>query len=233
MAKLQAGEAPTLSELRLHNGTVYRWNRPIYDIVGDRPHLRVENRVLPAGPTILDVMANAAFYYGVIRKLAADDRPVWTKMSFGVAEQNFRNAARDGIDATLYWPGFGQVSVDELVLRHLLPLAHEGLKEWGVSDAVRERYLSVIEGRCKTGSNGATWQTQAVAAARGAGHGPPGRPEQDARDLPRPHAQQRARAHLAAALSGRSPAATYAGCPPMRAGSTSGWPGAPARTRGR
>jgi len=162
VSKLQAGEAPTLSELRLHNGTVYRWNRPIYDIVGDRPHLRVENRVLPAGPTILDVMANAAFYYGVIRKLAADDRPVWTKMSFGVAEQNFLNAARDGIDATLYWPGYGQVSVDELVLRHLLPLAHEGLKEWGVSDAVRERYLSVIEGRCKTGSNGATWQTQAV-----------------------------------------------------------------------
>jgi hypothetical protein len=83
-------------------------------------------------------------------------------MSFAVAEQNFHHAARDGIDATLYWPGYGQVSVDELVLRHLLPLAHEGLKDWGVSDAVRERYLSVIEGRCKTGSNGATWQTQAV-----------------------------------------------------------------------
>ena len=94
--------------------------------------------------------------------LAADDRPVWTKMSFAAAEQNFHHAARDGIDATLYWPGFGEVSADELVLRHLLPLAHEGLQEWGVSDAVRERYLSVIEGRCKTGANGATWQTQAV-----------------------------------------------------------------------
>ena len=108
------------------------------------------------------MLANAAFYYGVIRKLAADDRPVWTKMSFAVAEQNFHTAARDGMDAILYWPGYGQVGADELVLRHLLPLAHEGLKEWGVSDTVRERYLSVIEGRCKTGSNGATWQTQAV-----------------------------------------------------------------------
>ena len=162
VAMLEAGEAPSLAELRLHNGTVYRWNRPIYDIVDGRPHLRVENRVLPAGPTIIDVLANAAFYYGVIRKLAADDRPVWTKMSFAVAEQNFHHAARDGMDATLYWPGFGQVSADELVLRHLLPLAHEGLQEWGVSDAVRERYLSVIEGRCKAGANGATWQTQAV-----------------------------------------------------------------------
>ena len=76
---------PSLPELRLHNGTVYRWNRPIYDIVGGTPHLRVENRVLPAGPTLVDVLANAAFYYGVIRMLASDDRPLWTKMSFAAA----------------------------------------------------------------------------------------------------------------------------------------------------
>lgn len=169
VAKLEAGEAPSLAELRLHNGTVYRWNRPIYDVVDGTPHLRVENRVLPAGPTLVDVLANAAFYYGVIRKLAADDRPVWTKMSFAVAEQNFRNAAKDGIDSRLYWPGFGEVGADELVLRHLLPLAHQGLEEWGVSAAVRDRYLSVIEGRCKSGSNGATWQTDAVAVLEGRG----------------------------------------------------------------
>jgi hypothetical protein len=163
VAKLEAGEAPSLHELRLHNGTVYRWNRPIYDVVNGTPHLRVENRVLPAGPTLVDVLANAAFYYGVIRKLAADDRPVWTKMSFAVAEQNFHNAARDGIESRVYWPGFGEVRADELVLRHLLPMAHEGLTEWGVSEKVRDRYLSVIEGRCKASSNGATWQTEAVS----------------------------------------------------------------------
>jgi gamma-glutamyl:cysteine ligase YbdK (ATP-grasp superfamily) len=170
VAKLEAGEAPTLAELRLHNGTIYRWNRPIYDIVAGTPHLRVENRVLPAGPTILDVMANAAFYYGVIRKLAFDDRPVWTQMSFPAAEQNFRTCARDGIEARIYWPAFGEVRADELVLRHLLPLAHEGLQEWGVSQAVRDRYLTVIEGRCIRGVNGATWQTDAVERleARGA-----------------------------------------------------------------
>ncbi|WP_406830829.1 glutamate--cysteine ligase [Pedococcus sp. KACC 23699] len=163
VAKLEAGEAPALSELRLHNGTVYRWNRPIYDIVDGTPHLRVENRVLPAGPTLVDVMANAAFYYGVIRKLASDDRPIWSKMSFAAAEQNFHNAARDGIESRLYWPGFGEVGAEELVLRHLLPMAHEGLAEWGVSASVRDRFLSVIEGRATTGTNGATWQTDAVA----------------------------------------------------------------------
>jgi len=168
-AMFEAGEAPSLAELRLHNGTVYRWNRPIYDTVKGRPHLRVENRVLPAGPTIVDTLANAAFYYGAIRKLAEADRPVWTKMSFSAAESNFREAARLGIDAKLYWPGFGDIGADELVLRHLLPLAHEGLTEWGVSVAVRDRYLTIIEERARRGVNGATWQTDAVAAfeARG------------------------------------------------------------------
>ena len=164
MAKLQAGEAPELAELRLHNGTVYRWNRPIYDIVKGRPHLRVENRVLPAGPTIVDTLANAAFYYGAVRRLAMTERPVWTKMSFAACEENFHRAARDGIESRLYWPGFGEVGVDELVLRHLLPLAHEGLEEWGVSQAVRDRFLGVIEARCQEGVNGATWQTSAVKA---------------------------------------------------------------------
>ena len=107
--------------------------------------------MLPAGPTIIDVLANAAFYYGAIRMLAHEDRPVWTKMSFAACEENFNRAARDGIDAHLYWPGFGELSADELMLRHLLPLAHEGLRQWGVSDAVRERFLGVIEGRCTTG----------------------------------------------------------------------------------
>ena len=162
MAVLDAGLAPELSELRLHNGTVYRWNRPIYDIAGGVPHLRVENRVLPAGPTIVDVLANAAFYYGAVRVLARQDRPVWTRMSFAACAENFSRAARDGIDARFYWPGFGEVCADELVLRHLLPLAHQGLEEWGVAPEVRERYLGIIEARCVSGVNGATWQTAAV-----------------------------------------------------------------------
>ncbi|HET7475968.1 MAG TPA: glutamate--cysteine ligase [Dermatophilaceae bacterium] len=162
VAVLESGRAPRLAELRLHNGTIYRWNRPIYDIVDGQPHLRVENRVLPAGPTIVDVMANSAFYYGVLRMLAEDDRPVWTKMSFAAAEENFGLCGQRGMDARLYWPGFGEVSADELILRRLLPLAHEGLTRWGVAPGVRDRYLGIVEGRCITGMNGAAWQMAAV-----------------------------------------------------------------------
>ncbi|GAA1897235.1 glutamate--cysteine ligase [Lapillicoccus jejuensis] len=162
LAVLEAGGVPELAELRLHNGTVYRWNRPIYDTVGGRPHLRVENRVLPAGPSILDVMANSAFYYGALRMLATDDRPTWTRMSFTAAEENFFAAARDGIEARQFWPGRGEVPATELVLRHLLPMAHEGLARWGVAQEVRDRYLSIVEARCLRGVNGSTWQIEAV-----------------------------------------------------------------------
>ncbi|MGL5858520.1 MAG: glutamate--cysteine ligase [Angustibacter sp.] len=168
-AVLESGGAPLMHELRLHNGTVYRWNRPVYDIVDGRPHLRVENRVLPAGPTVVDVLANSAFYYGALRVLADEDRPVWTKMSFATAEANFTACAMRGMEASVYWPGFGELPAEELVLRHLLPLAHTGLERWGVSQQVRERYLGIVEGRCKTGRNGATWQTMTVQALQDAG----------------------------------------------------------------
>ncbi len=160
LAVLEDHGVPELAELRLHNGTVYRWNRPIYDIGNGRPHLRVENRVLPAGPSIVDTMANAMFYYGALKVLAQEDRPVWTRMSFVAAEENFLAGARDGIESRLYWPGRGEVPVSELVLRQLLPMAHEGLTQWGVAPEVRDRYLSVIEGRCLSGRNGASWQIE-------------------------------------------------------------------------
>ena len=151
-----------MQELRLHNGTVYRWNRPVYDVVNGRPHLRVENRVLPAGPTVVDMMANSAFYYGLLRTIAEDERPLWTKMSFSAAHDNFLAGAQHGMSARMYWPGSGEVPVDELVLRHLLPMADEGLRRWKVAADVRDRYLGVIEGRAKTGRNGSVWQVQMV-----------------------------------------------------------------------
>jgi hypothetical protein len=159
---LDAGGTPRLSELRMHNGTIYRWNRPVYDIHEGRPHLRVENRVLPAGPSVVDVFANGAFYFGLLRMLAAQDRPVWSQMSFATAEENFTEGARHGINAHLYWPGLGTVPVTELVLRRLLPLAHQGLAEWGVDSAVSDRLLGVIERRCTTYRNGAEWQVEMV-----------------------------------------------------------------------
>ncbi|MGH3978387.1 MAG: glutamate-cysteine ligase family protein [Pseudonocardiaceae bacterium] len=164
LAVLDAGGAPSLSELRLHNGTVWRWNRPVYDVVDGVPHLRIENRVLPAGPTVIDVVANAAFFYGAMRALTEHERPVWTQMSFPAAEENLYVCARNGMDAHLYWPGLGWIPPDELVLRKLLPLAHEGLRSLGVSDAARERYLGVIEQRCVARRTGSTWQRDTVRA---------------------------------------------------------------------
>src|SRR5215210_4422410 len=158
---LERGDIPNLAELRLHNGTIYRWNRPVYDVVRGKPHLRVENRCLPAGPTVVDVLANAALYYGLIKVLAEADRPVWSQMSFSAAEENFHQGARYGIDARIYWPGVGEVPATELVLRRLLPLAHQGLEEWGVETADKDRLLGIIEQRCLTGRNGASWQAAA------------------------------------------------------------------------
>lgn len=166
---LESGAAPRLQELRLHNGTIYRWNRPVYDVVDGVPHVRVENRVLPAGPTVVDIVANAMFYYGALRVLSEEERPVWSKLTFSTAGENFSECARRGMDATVYWPGIGDLTVDELVLRRLLPMAHEGLERWGVSGDVIDRYLGIIEGRARGGVNGASWQAETVRRLEDAG----------------------------------------------------------------
>jgi len=173
-AELDRGVSPQLAEMSLHNGTVYRWNRPVYAVVDGMPHLRVENRVLPAGPSVADVMANAAFYYGLVRSLAEAQRPVWTQMSFTTAAENLHEAARYGLDAQLYWPGLGEAPAAELVLRRLLPLAHEGLRGWGVDPAHADRLLGIIEQRCLTGRTGAAWQ---IATAKAITDGGADRPE--------------------------------------------------------
>jgi len=160
---IDRGTAPQLAEMSLHNGTIYRWNRPVYAAVNGTPHLRVENRVLPAGPSVVDVMANAAFYYGLVRTLAEAQRPVWTQMSFTTAAENMYEAARHGLDAQLYWPGLGDVPAAELIVRRLLPLAREGLGGWGVNPAHADRLLGIIEQRCLTGQTGAAWQIATVS----------------------------------------------------------------------
>jgi hypothetical protein len=169
LAELAAGRVPGLDEMKLHNGTVWRWNRPVYDIADGVPHLRVENRVLPAGPTAIDMVANALFFYGMLRVLVEAERPLWSYMSFDAAHENFTDAARHGMNATLYWPGTGWIRPDELVLRKLLPSAAEGLARWGVAPEVCERYLPVIEQRCLTRRTGAAWQLDAVCALEAKG----------------------------------------------------------------
>ncbi|CAN5587284.1 hypothetical protein BH23ACT6_BH23ACT6_06970 [soil metagenome] len=167
---LQDGSTPELHELRLHNGTVWRWNRPIYDTSQGVPHLRVENRVLAAGPSAIDMVANACFYYGLLERLTSSGRPLWTKMAFNDAEKNFFDASRHGIDTTLTWPGLGKVAATDLIADHLLEEANEGLAALGLRRQVREHYLSVIEGRCKAHQNGASWQVQVTEKYEAAGH---------------------------------------------------------------
>jgi gamma-glutamyl:cysteine ligase YbdK (ATP-grasp superfamily) len=162
LAVLDEGQVPELAEMNLHNGTIYRWNRPVYGVSGGVPHLRVENRVLPAGPSVADVMANAAFYFGLVRALAEAPRPVWTQISFATAAENLHEAARHGLDAHLYWPGLGNAPAAELVLRRLLPLARDGLARWGADSALAGRLLGIVEQRCLTGQTGAAWQIATV-----------------------------------------------------------------------
>ncbi|WP_271394919.1 glutamate-cysteine ligase family protein [Neomicrococcus lactis] len=157
-----ASGAPQLHELRLHNGTVYRWNRPIYDPGGDLPNLRLENRLLPAGPTVVDTVANAAFFFGLMRALRTADRPLWSRMSFQTATDNFLDCARYGLEANVYWPGLGEIPVTELIIRHLLPLAAEGLEDLGVDKAVADRYLKILYERAHTEQNGAAWQIETL-----------------------------------------------------------------------
>lgn len=170
-----AAGAPRLAELLLHNGTVYRWNRPIYDPGRDEKtddggtspalaaNLRVENRLLPAGPTVVDMVANAAFFFGLVKYLVETEENPWERMSFGVARTNFYECARQGLNASVYWPGYGDLPVTELLDRHLLPAARHGLELLEVEDEVAERYLSVLTGRTRTGQNGATWMTRSLA----------------------------------------------------------------------
>ncbi|MEU7146094.1 hypothetical protein ABZ942_42100 [Nocardia sp. NPDC046473] len=160
-AALQAGCVPSLRELRLHNGTVWRWNRPVYDVQAGCPQLRIENRVLPSGPTAADMVANAAFYYGLIRAIVDSDDVPSSRIPFAVAERDLHRAARDGLAARLCWRGI-DYPADRLTDEVLLSTAAAGLDAWGVDTDDRDRYLGIIETRVRSGRTGAVWQTQTV-----------------------------------------------------------------------
>ena len=161
---LETGCAPSLRELRLHNGTVWRWNRPVYDVQAGRPQLRIENRVLPSGPTAVDMIANAAYYYGLVRAVSttADPAP-WEQVPFAVAERDLHRAARDGLTAQLPWRGI-DYPADRLTREVLLPAAAAGLDAWGVDSEDRDHYLGVIEARVRSGRTGAAWQIETWCA---------------------------------------------------------------------
>lgn len=161
---LSEGAAPRLHELMLHNGTVWRWNRPIYDPGTDIPHLRLENRLLPGGPTAADMAANAAFFYGSVRSLMDERRPLWSRMSFEDARDAFEVCARRGADARVRWTRRQVVPVSELLTEELIPRAMDGLRALAVDDAAIRRTEEILIGRASTRRTGARWQIDAVAA---------------------------------------------------------------------
>jgi CBS domain-containing protein len=163
---LRDGRAPELRALRLHNGTVYRWNRPCYGISEGRPHLRIENRVFPSGPTPIDEIANAAFWFGLMSGVSLLYGDITQKMEFEDTRENFVKAARLGLDAQFTWPGRRNTPAQQLILEDLLPLAREGLEELGIDRSDIERYLGVIEARVAQLKTGAQWQIDSFCALR-------------------------------------------------------------------
>jgi CBS domain-containing protein/gamma-glutamyl:cysteine ligase YbdK (ATP-grasp superfamily) len=161
---LDQGGVPALKSLRLHNGTVYRWNRPCYGITQGKPHLRIENRVLPAGPTVIDEIANAAFFFGLMQALPQEYGDVKKVMAFDDAKNNLWTAARYGLHSRLRWLGGKTVATESLVLEHLLPLARQGLLAGKVDAADVDRCLGVLEERVRSGRTGAQWQLDSYAA---------------------------------------------------------------------
>lgn len=161
-AKIANGEAPEFEALRLHNGTIYRWNRPCYGVIDGKAHLRIENRVLPAGPTSLDEVANSALFFGVLTGLAREYPNFTEIMEFDDAKANFYTAARQGIGAFMTWIHRKVYPCRELVLKELLPLAREGLQAANILKSDIDRYLGVIEERAHSGKTGATWLLHSV-----------------------------------------------------------------------
>ena len=168
-ARIRANEIPELKALRLHNGTIYRWARPCYGILDGRAHLRIENRILPAGPSLRDEVANAAFWYGLLAGASREYGDIRTRLDFDRAQENFLAAARLGLRARFAWIDRDDVAAEELVLGELLPLAREGLRVKGIAAADADLYLGVVEARVRAGRGGAQWQLDSLAAMRGQG----------------------------------------------------------------
>jgi hypothetical protein len=165
LAVVRAGGVPELAELRLHHGTIYPWNRPVYDSA-DGGHLRVEFRPLPAGPTLVDMMANAAFLLGLTLGLSRNIDALVAAMPFGHAERSFFRAAHGGLGAQLFWPSAAPPSPvltsPQALIDLLLPTAADGLRQGGVDEGETTRLLQIFSARATSGQTGAVWQRKAT-----------------------------------------------------------------------
>lgn len=167
LAMIKDGKVPKLRALQIHNSTVYRWNRPCYGISPNgKPHLRIENRVMPAGPTPVDATANAAFWLGAMIGMGLHYEDITKQIDFVDARDNFLKAAKFGIDTTFTWFKDKKISATELILKVLLPLAKEGLKHRKVRTSDINKYLDIIEARAKNHITGARWALRSFTALK-------------------------------------------------------------------
>ncbi len=169
MQVLARGEIPLLSALCMHNGTVWPWNRACYGVSDGVAHLRIENRALPAGPTIIDEIANAAFFVGLMLSLPTEYGDISKRMSFDDAKENFFTAARHGLNAQFNWIDGKSYPAISLILDHLLSLSRQGLKSAGVDASDIDTYLGVIEERVQSGQTGAHWMLKSLSTTEDSG----------------------------------------------------------------
>ncbi len=162
---LERGEIPKLNALNLHNGTVYKWNRPCYGVSKGIPHIRIENRYLPSGPTIPDEISNLAFWSGLMASMPDDYREIWNVMSFDNAKENFHKAAMWGIQSGMVWDKT-PITAQKLILDILLPMAERGLRNKKVDEEDIKKYLSVIENRASSYQTGARWSVKSFRKLR-------------------------------------------------------------------
>jgi len=162
VAMVQAGEMPKLKALMLHNGTVYRWNRPCYGVKDNIPHLRIENRVLPSGPSVIDEVANAAFYFGLMSGMSQNDYDITKELRFSHARNNFLQACRTGLECHFTWLGGESISAARLIKNELLPVADRGLRQSGLDHEDIEKYLGIIEQRVESKQTGAKWAIRSI-----------------------------------------------------------------------
>lgn len=156
VAKLEKGEIPKLEAIGVHNGTIYRWNRMCYGQNNGVPHMRIENRYIPAGPSVKDEVANALFWIGIMQGMPDKYKNLSESTPFNEVKGNFVNAARTGINTYFDWFGKG-ISARRLILEELLPIAHEGLVKTKIDQADIDKYLGIIEKRASTRYTGSQW----------------------------------------------------------------------------
>lgn len=156
---LSQGKPPKLKALAMHNGNIYKWNRLCYGVSKGKPHLRIENRYIPTGPTLIDEIANVAFWVGLMKAMPEEYRNLPEMMNFKSVRQNFYKAAKHGLNSQFEW--FDKTySAKDLLLKELIPMAEKGLKSCGITDDEISVFITIVRERVKKNKTGSEWMSK-------------------------------------------------------------------------